>query len=445
MYEHKGMSLMADQSEQIRIVIADDIAETRDILEKALYFEKDIVVVGKAANGREAVQLCKQHNPDIVLMDINMPEMDGIAATEALMEQAPSTQVIIMSVQNEQEYLRRAMLAGAREYLIKPPDTDELIRSIRHVYKLRQTRPQGAMPNAGPAASTNEQGHVVAVFSPKGGAGCTVVATNLAVALKRITGKQVVLVDGDVVFGDVGVALNIVANKTVADLASRTHDLDAQLISDVLATHASGVQVLLAPPDSQSGESIGAEQMRAILDALRKQFDYVIVDTQTSYDDRTLAILDVADRIVALTTLELPAIKNVKQFLEIAAPLGYADEKLMLVLNKADSRLGIRAAGLEQQMRHKITAQIANAPHDVTLSLNQGVPLAFDRRSHPIASAITTLAALLVKSFDPSAPIIPTTDVASAPAPEAPGKPGLLDRLFGKGSLRWLASLSRRT
>jgi pilus assembly protein CpaE len=436
---------MAEQAEQIRIVIADDIAETRDILEKALYFEKDIAVVGKAANGREAVLLCKQHHPDIVLMDINMPEMDGIAATEAIVGQAPNTQVIIMSVQSEQEYLRRAMLAGAREYLIKPPDTDELIHSIRHVYKLGQTRPQAAASAATPAASTGAFGHIIAVFSAKGGAGCTVVAANLAIALKRITGKQVVLVDGNVVFGDIGVVLNIVANKTIADLAPRTDDLDPQLIDDVLATHASGLRVLLAPPDSHSGEAVSAEQMRAILDALHRQFDYVVVDTQTSYDDRTLAILDAADRIVALTTLELPAIKNARQFLEIAAPLGYPDDKLMLVLNKADSRLGIRADNLEQQMRHKIAAQIGNAPHDVTLSLNQGVPLVFDRQAHPIASAIITLAALLAKTLNPATPINIATDVAPTSAPATPRKPGLLERLFGKGASGWLHFFSRRT
>jgi len=424
---------MAENIEQIRIIIADDIAETREILEKALYFEKDIVVVGKAANGREAVQLCKQHNPDIILMDINMPEMDGIAATEAIVAQAPNTQVIIMSVQSEQEYLRRAMLAGAREYLIKPPDTDELARSIRHVYKLRQTRPQSASPQATATADADKGGHILAVFSPKGGTGCTVVAANMAIALKRITGKRVALVDGNVVFGDVGVTLNIVANKTIADLAPRTDDLDGQLLNDVLATHASDVRVLLAPPDSHSGESITAEQLRAILEAMRKHYDYIVVDTQTSYDDRTLTMLDTADRIIALMTLELSTIKNVRQFLEIAAPLGYADNKLMLVLNKADSRLGIRADGLEQQMRHKIAAQIGNAPHDVTVSLNQGVPLVWDRQGHPVASAITTLAAIVAKQVEPAFTITQiAADPEVAPAAQPARKPSFWKRLLGK-------------
>lgn len=429
---------MAEHDDKIKVIIADDIAETREILEKALYFEKDIVVIGKAANGREAVQMCKQHQPDVVLMDINMPELDGIGATEAIMAQVPGTQVIIMSVQSEQEYLRRAMLAGAREYLIKPPDTDELVRSIRHVYKLRASSPRVVAGGGESQAARTDQGKVIAVFSPKGGSGCTTIASNMAVALKQITNKRVALVDGNLVFGDVGVVMNLVANKTVIDLASRVNDLDAQLIGDVTVPHTSQVRVLLAPPDSQSGEAITPDQLRTVLEALRHEFDYVVVDTQTAYDDRTLTILDVADRIITLMTLELTAIKNIKQFCELAGPLGYGDDKLMLVLNKADSRLGIRAESIEGQIRHKVTAQIGNAPYEMTLALNQGVPLVIDRRNHQVARDIMALAALTANALNPVAAA--TTNGTSAPAASAPGQAvapesgskGLFGRLLTK-------------
>ena len=421
---------MAEYDDQIRVLIADDVSETREILEKALYFEKDIAVIGKAANGREAVQLAKQHQPHVVLMDINMPEMDGIAATEAIMAQVPGTQVIIMSVQNEQEYLRRAMLAGAREYLIKPPDSDELVRSIRHVAKLQVGARRGGGP-AEPAGGAAEQGKIIAVFSPKGGAGCTVVAANLAVALRQITNKKVALVDGDIVFGDVGVAMNIVANKTILDLASRVNDMDAQLISDVTVPHGSGVRILLAPPDSQSGEAITADQLRNVLESLRGEFDYVVVDTPSAYDDRTLTMLDVADRIMVVMTLELTAIKNVKQFLELAGPLGYHDDKLMLVLNKADSRLGIRAENVEGQLRHKVTAQLGNAAHDMTLALNQGVPLVIDRRNHPVARDILALAAQAANALAPASAQTAKAVGAAAPV-AAPTKPVESKGLFGR-------------
>lgn len=392
---------MPDQNEKIRVLIADDVMETREILEKSLYFEKDVEVVGKAANGREALLMAKQFHPDIVLMDINMPEMDGIAATEAIIAQVPGTQIIMLSVQDEQEYLRRAMLAGAREYLIKPPDPDELIRSLRHVARLQPTT-RGMVNQSENDGARGERGKVIAVFGPKGGVGCSAIASNLAVALRQLTGKRVALVDGNITFGDVGVAMNLVANKTILDLATRVGDIDEQLIKDVTMEHASGVRVLLAPQDSQSGEAILPDQVRGVIEALRPSFDFIVVDTPTSYDDRTLTMLDTADRIVVLMTLELMAIKNVKQFLELAGPLGYPDNKLILVLNKADSRFGIRVDSIESQLRHKVDIQIVNAPLEMTLSLNQGVPIVVDRRTHPVARNILSLAAMIGQAFIPA-------------------------------------------
>ncbi len=391
---------MTDQIEKIRVLIADDVSETREILEKALYFEKDMAVVGKAANGREAVQMAKQLQPHVVLMDINMPEMDGIAATEAILASVPGTQVIMLSVQHEQEYLRRAMLAGAREYLIKPPDSDELVRSIRHVATL-QGSPQRSISGTATESGKGNRGKIIAVFSPKGGVGCTVLAANLAIALRQVTQKRVALVDGDISFGDIGVAMNMQSNKNILDLTGRVDEMDEQLIADVLVPHSSQVRVLLAPPDSQSGESITPDQVRGVLENLRSEFDYVVVDTATSYDDRTLSILDTADRISVIMTLELTAIKNVKQFLELARPLGYTEEKLMLVLNQSDPRFGIRVDGIEGQLHRKVALQIGNAGHDMAISINQGVPIVMDRRSHPVTRNLLTLAAMLVQSMLP--------------------------------------------
>src|SRR4029077_18071820 len=121
-------------AEQIRVLIVDDIPETRDHLTKLLGFENDIEVVGSAASGTESLSMAGQLLPDVVLMDINMPDMDGIAATERLASEVPTASVVMMSVQGEADYLRRSMLAGARGLLVKPFSSDELTSSIRQVY-----------------------------------------------------------------------------------------------------------------------------------------------------------------------------------------------------------------------------------------------------------------------------------------------------------------------
>src|SRR5687767_10807148 len=177
-------------ADQIRVLIVDDIPETREHLSKLLGFEGDIDVVGAAASGSEALKMAASLTPDIVLMDINMPDMDGIATTEQLSRDIPTASIIMMSVQGEADYLRRSMLAGAREFLVKPFSSDELTASIRGVFD-REREKQSRLVASAPAGGgggivaqtqSGEPGQVVAVFSPKGGVGRTTVAVNLAVA-----------------------------------------------------------------------------------------------------------------------------------------------------------------------------------------------------------------------------------------------------------------------
>lgn len=412
---------------KIRVMIVDDIAETRDNLEKLLFFEKDIEVVAKASTGREALALAKQHRPDVVLMDINMPDMDGIAATEALLSQVPEAQVIMMSVQGEQDYLRRAMLAGAREFLPKPIGAEELYSAIRHVHRLAGTRSRYVTTPPGTGGSGESeaaQGQIIAVFSPKGGTGTSSIACNLAVALRLLTNKKVALVDGNLTFGDVGAILNLVSSKTIADLVNRISELDRDLLNDVMATHASQVKVLLAPPNPQTGELVTSDHLRTILEKMKKEFDYVIVDTQASFQDRALAALDLADRIVALMTLEIPCIKNIKLFLEVAELLEYPKEKIVLVLNKADNRLGMRVENVEANIQHKVALQIANAGHEMTLAVNQGVPLVIAKRDLPTAKDIVALAKLLSSAAQPA--------VTASKSEKAPEKSGLFGKLLAR-------------
>lgn len=432
-----GGSRTPEQSgtQKIRVLIVDDIAETRDNLEKLLFFEKDIEVVAKAGTGREAVAMAKQAQPDVVLMDINMPDMDGIAATEAILSQVPTVQVIMMSVQGEQDYLRRSMLAGAREFLIKPISAEELYSAIRHVHRLQSTQrryvPSGgaAESSGGGGGESSSNGQLIAVFSPKGGVGTSTVAANLAVSLRQITNKKVALVDGNLIFGDIGVIMNLVSTKTIADLANRIAELDRDLLNDVLQTHTSQVKILLAPPNPQTGELVSADHLRAILEMLRKEFDYVVVDTQSSFQDRALAVLDLADRIVALMTLEMPCIKNIKLFLEVAELLEYPAEKTVLVLNKADNRLGIRVENVEENIQHKVALQIPNAAHEMTLAVNQGVPLVIEKRSHETSKALFALATMLTNGAVRAA-----AKPGAQPAPEKkqPEKTGLFGRLMTK-------------
>ena len=138
-------------ADKIRVLIVDDVAETRENIRKLLQFEADVDVVGAARSGKEGIQLSQELDPDVVLMDINMPDIDGISATESIRQKSPQIQVVILSVQNDQNYMRRAMLAGARDFLSKPPVGDELISAIRRAGEMaRSERSKSAQERGWP-------------------------------------------------------------------------------------------------------------------------------------------------------------------------------------------------------------------------------------------------------------------------------------------------------
>ncbi len=388
-------------ADMIKVLIVDDIAETRDHLTKLLGFEGDIEVVGAADSGRQALEMAGRLRPDVVLMDINMPDMDGIAATEQLATEVPTASVVMMSVQGEADYLRRSMLAGAREFLVKPFSSDELTASIRQVYT-REREKQGriTVTNVAAAAATaaaardREPGQVVAVFSPKGGVGRTTIAVNFAVSAAADLGQKTVLVDGSFQFGDVGVLLNLnPKNKSIADLVPEMEaGGEPESIDTFVINHSSGVRVLLAPPSPEMAEMITPAGVRKILEVLRATNDLVVVDCTANFSDTTLAILDAADVILTALTLEITSIKNMRLFLEVADQLGYEGSKIKLILNRADSTLGIRVSDVEHSIGRKVDHTIVSDGRSVVYALNRGVPFVLSNREAQVSQDVLRLA-----------------------------------------------------
>jgi pilus assembly protein CpaE len=385
-------------SDRVKVLIVDDIPETRDHLSKLLGFESDVEVVGAAAGGPEAIQMAAALKPDVVLMDINMPGMDGITATEKLAAEVPSAAVIMMSVQGEADYLRRSMLAGAREFLVKPFSSDELNASIRQVWareKEKATRFTPVIPGGGPVErsdGSSDPASVTAVFSPKGGVGRTTISVNLAVAAAQ-TGKRVALVDASFQFGDVGVLLNLnPRNKSIADLAGELQAGELESLDTFMITHSSGVKVLLAPPTPEQAELIGPSAVKKVLERLRADYDLVVVDCPSTFNESTLAVLDEADLILTLLTLEITSVKNMRLFLEVCEQLGYGPEKIRLVLNRADSTLGIRVADVEHSIGRKVDHTIVSDGRSVVYALNRGVPFFLSNREAQVSQDIARLA-----------------------------------------------------
>ena len=388
---------------KIRVVIVDDIAETRENIRKLLQFENDVEVVGVARNGREGIEVSRETKPDVVLMDINMPDMDGITATEIIRRNNPITQIVILSVQGDPNYMRRAMLAGARDFLTKPPAVEELVSAIRRSGKMAQDERAKAIPQAGipgngsvaAVASSLAFGKVIVVYSPKGGTGCTTLATNLAMTLHNDETK-VVLVDGNLQFGDVAVFLNQQPKNSVADLAPRSDELDPEVVEEVMLTHsASGVKILAAPPRPEHAENVTGDQFLNVLQYLRRLYAYIVVDTTSTLTDITLAALDAADAIILITTQDIPAIKNARLFLDLLDVLKINRRQVLFVMNRFDKRIGITPEKVSESFKHEIVAVFPADERVVVPSINRGVPFMLGDRSKPTARSMLTLVEVL--------------------------------------------------
>jgi pilus assembly protein CpaE len=387
--------------QKVRVLIVDDIAETRENVRKLLQFETDIEVAGVAKSGKEGIELSQEFDPDVVLMDINMPDMDGISATEEVLRKLPHAQVIILSVQGDQNYMRRAMLAGARDFLTKPPMADELISAIRRAgemaqqerAKLIQARNVPSSPGAPATAGFSlTQGKVISVYSPKGGTGCTTIAVNLALALHN-EDTRATLIDGNLQYGDVAVFINEQGKNTIVDIATRVDELDPEVVESVMVNHAtSGLHVLAAPSRPEYAEKVSGNQFSELVDYLRQMYAYVVIDTTPHLTDVTLAAIDKSDVIVLVTTQDIPSIKNARLFLDLLQTIGIERERIVFTMNRYDKRIAITPERVGENLKQEVVAVIPLDERVVVPAVNRGVPFILDNKAQPSARGILSLA-----------------------------------------------------
>ncbi len=419
-------------ADSISVLIVDDLIETRENVRKLLQFESDIEVIGQAGTGEEAIEMAKEFQPDIILMDINMPGIDGIGARQKISDSVPSVQIIIMSVQSDPNYLRRAMMAGARDFLTKPFGGDELVAAVRRVHEKRPRRsaapisqqPIASTDGSGQSNQIQQEGRIISVFSPKGGAGCTTIAINVAVTLAK-KNYRTVLVDGSLQFGDVEVMLNMKPMTSIVDVSDENAELDADLISSVMQLHRTNVHVLLAPPRPEMAEMITEQSIKNLLAALRLHYDFIIIDTSSYLTEVSLAILDIADRIILIAQQSLPNLKSIKRFFDLGDSLDYSPGKSWLVVNRTIKQ-SIPVKNIGKALKQPI---IMDIPEDavVSTSANQGVPLVVGaNKGRPISISIMKLADHIIQEFG--------TEETSRKPETAEPKPatGFLGRLFSR-------------
>jgi pilus assembly protein CpaE len=311
----------------------------------------------------------------------------------------PGLAVILVRRRVDTSILTDSLRAGVFE-VIEERDLAGLNTAVRRARDLAKALRE----TVGHLAAGEElptRGTLVTVFSAKGGCGKTTLATNLAAALADHGKRQVCLVDLDLAFGDVAIALQLFPGHTIADAVPMAESLDAQALASLYTPHSPGLTTLVAPIEPGTAESIPASLVTKILDLLKEQFDYVVVDTPPAFDDHVLAAFDHSEMVALLATLDIPALKNLKLTLETLDLLNYPRERWRIILNRADSKVGLALNEVEKTLKAPIAVQIPSS-RDVPASLNRGVPIVLDDPKHPVSQAIRMLAERHVAAFAPA-------------------------------------------
>jgi pilus assembly protein CpaE len=296
----------------------------------------------------------------------------------------PSLGVVLVRRRIDTPLLVDALRNGIREVVEERnlAGVNDAVRRVRDVAAAMRQR-----TSHGETGEDGRRGVVVTVFSAKGGCGKTTLASNLAASLAEGGRRDVCLVDLDLNFGDVAIVLQLFPAHTLADAVPLLETLDLPAVLALLTPHSPGLSALVAPVEPGSAETVPASLITTILQLLREHFAYVVVDTPPAFTDHVLAAFDQSDLIALLATLDIPALKNLKLTLETLDLLNYPRERLRVVLNRADSKVGLALSEVEKTLRVPIALHIPSS-RAVPASINRGVPILLDDPGHPVSVVI---------------------------------------------------------
>lgn len=399
---------MSDEPKS-RVLLVDDALVIRGILTGIL--KNDFDIVGDAGNGREALELVEQLKPDLVVMDVTMPEMDGIEATRQITERFPGVEVVILSAVTSESSIKAGLAAGARDYLAKPPKPPEILEILHRLARQQRERRQtvsdgGGLPGRG----------IWTFCSALGADGRTTFLLSLANELLTM-GRKVVVVDADLLFGDVGFYLDIESSDwSYSKLLDPEETLDETNLKSALVQHAAGFSVLANPPLAEPIFEAPAGRLVKLMHLLVRDFEYVLVDMPAGIPDGLLPLLDDSRYIFPVSRGLPEKLKNFRNMIKTLKLCGFEPPRLCPVLTQTDEEAAgkfVKGFGLEVRgyfpSDREAVAEATKAAQPVT-------------RVAP-RSAYTQR----VREFVTSVLEIPPA-AADAPAK----KPSLMERLRGK-------------
>jgi pilus assembly protein CpaE len=351
---------------------------------------RDEVVDAGNLDKLEAMLTQHHGEVDVVLLGPGVRAADAVKLAERVQKRAPEVSVLLVADALTSDVLTSAMRAGVRDILPAEFTGAQLADAVGRAQTLsRQIRERAGAPSDD--GGDEPECEIITVFSSKGGVGKSFLATNLGVLLAERTGQDVALVDLDLQFGDLAIMLQLFPARTMYDAAQNIQHLDADALTGYLAAHRSGVKLLAAPFEPGLAETIPADAVQRILRMLKQRARYIVVDCPAAFSEHVVAALDESDRAVLVTSMDVPSIKNLKLALQTLDLLGFARERIRLVLNRADTEVGLRVQEVEKTLGTTVDVSIPSG-REVPLSINRGMPLVQEAQYSPVVLAISQLA-----------------------------------------------------
>lgn len=389
---------MPETGNQTRVMVIAEAGLTQQQITTALTSQPDFQLVEVLGTLEKSLQHVRAAQPELCVIDHHINQQPTLDAMDELASQFPEVAFVALLPAGELLLAQQVMLAGARAFLSQPFTQVNLLSTLRRVRDLEARRrisqavtPTGSTDHARPL-------QVLAVYSPRGGVGCSTVATSLALAMLEETNRRVLLLEGKLFFGHLGLMLNLRAETTLADLIPHANVLEEAIVRDVVIPHVSDLHVLLGPTSLEVAQGIRPESLFSVVDGLRRMYDYIVIDVGNTLSENAVTLMDAAERVLLITVPELAALHDASRFIQLSRSLAYPAGKILTILNRTGVAGGVKTADIETVLHHEIFAHIPDDEANVLRSLNRGIPLILKYRRSPASQAIQRLAKALVQA-----------------------------------------------
>jgi pilus assembly protein CpaE len=356
----------------------------------------DLIV--RMGNRERLAEIIAETQPKLILLDFDI-DPEPIKLIQEAINAYPHIAFVPILTEAHMANADQVLLTEARFFVKYPYQQDALILTVQRAMDYKQSEQINTKSAPTPEVPV-KHGHVFTVFSPKGGAGTTTFAVNLAISLHKQVKEEVLLIDGKLLFGHVPLHLNLRTGNSLTDLIPHLGMLDQKLIRQVVVQHVSGIHVLPSPLSIFDGQGIRPEDLFHLLQALQLEFPHIIIDAGNHLNENSVTFMDASNKIMLLANPNIAALRDARQFMEVATSLSYPMDKIMLILHGAGKRLDIKREEIENILKMKVFGIIPADGDQMRRSLNEGVPIVMLKPTCAISRAYKGVAKSLVKTFE---------------------------------------------